>query len=130
LVEDRLDVEQVIPAILKSLRFIESPLANHHVDPPQAGIQISPDALPRVFDRVDKLIPTLVVEEYLTPRQAIAIRAVHRALGNLPDQSDDLWTGEALRSRNEWQPVRRAARIALDEMNALIPNRRRLTCPE
>jgi hypothetical protein len=83
-----------------------------------------------VFDRVDKLIPTLIVEEYLTPRQAVAIRAVHRALGDLPSQGDDLWTGEALRSRDEWQPIRRAARTALDELNALIPNRRRLTCPE
>jgi hypothetical protein len=126
-----LDVEQAIPAILKSLRLIESPAADLHVDGRRPDHQIAPDALPRVVDGVVELIPRLIVEEYLTPRQATAIRAVQRAFGDLAKQSDEaLWTGDALRSREEWQPVRRAARRALDEMNALVPNRRRIACPE
>jgi hypothetical protein len=129
--EDGLDVEQAVPEILRSLRLIESPPSNLHVDPPQANGQVSRDTLPRIFDGVDELIPKLILEEYLTPRQATAIRAVHRALDDLATEGDDdLWTSQALKSREEWQPVRRAARRALDEMNALIPNRRRIVCPD
>src|SRR5690242_14039438 len=82
-VEARLDVEQAIPQVLKSLRLIESPTSGHQVEPPQTSDRVTPDAIPRVLEGVVELIPTLIVEEYITPRQAIAIRAVHRALGDL-----------------------------------------------
>jgi hypothetical protein len=129
--EDRLEAEQAIPEIIKSLRLLERPPSNHESNPPRDETVVAPDRLPRVFDGVVELIPKLVVEEYITPRQATAIRAVQRALGDLAGRDDDaLWTGDALVSREEWQPVRRAARRALDEMNALTPNRPRLACPD
>jgi hypothetical protein len=126
-----LDPQRAVPEILRSLRWIVSTSSNRPPPPSTNGDQISPDSLPRVFDGVVELIPTLIRDEYLTARQALAIRAVQRALGDLARQDDDgLWTGAALQNRADWQPVRQVARLALDEMNALTPNRPRLYCPD
>jgi hypothetical protein len=128
--EDRLDVEQAVPAIIKSLRLMASPPANHVKSPATGELTISPTALSGLFDGVMPIIPTLIVEEYITPRQAIAIRKVHRALGDLAGEPSFHQIDAALWSRDEWQPLRLAAQAALDEMNALTPNRRRLVCPD
>jgi hypothetical protein len=129
--EDRLEAEQAIPEIIKSLRLLDSTSSNDDGDSP-VGDRVSPEELPRVFDGVVELIPTLVVEEYITPRQATAIQAVHRALGDLASQSDSRTrsTVDSPSTEEEWTPVRRAARRALDEMNALTPNRPRTACPD
>jgi hypothetical protein len=121
------EAEQALPEIIKSLRLLGSPASDQIALLASTGI--APAAKLRGdFDDVAALIPRLIVEEYISPRQAVAIRTVHRALADLADGGEGVWTVYALRTRDEWERVRQTALRALSEMNPLTTPR--LSCPE
>lgn len=126
-----MEAEQALPEILTSLRLLGSP------DPGLGAALGQPDVAPIVdnlrgtFADVAELIPTLVVEEYISPRQAAAIQAVYHALGSVPVGPNGHPDADgAPNTGDTWERVRHAALRALDEMNALTPTRLRTTCPD
>src|SRR5947209_3025873 len=85
--EERLEAEQALPEILTSLRLLGSPNLDPGTALGQPNVAPLVDNLRGKFADVAKLIPTLVVEEYISPRQAVAIQEVYHALGSVPDAS-------------------------------------------
>ena len=129
--EARLDAERAVPEILTSLRLLGSSPPENVVNLTRPDLAPVVDNLRGTFANVAELIPTLVVEEYISPRQAIAIQAVQLALGSLPgDASAQTNSDGVVQAGSEWELVRRAALRALDELNALAPARPRTSCPD
>jgi hypothetical protein len=75
------------------------------------------DEVANEFDDHLYFAERLVDEGLITREMMEHVRAVDRFLSEMSDRHDDsLWTDEALRTRKEWDEVRRLAREALAAM--------------